>query len=125
VYYKVSAVDRSGNESPPASPVTVTGAQDHRHGPSRDALLGNVPNPFSSGTEIAFDLARESRVRIAVYDVRGRLVRELLEGTRPSGRYRIHWDGRDGRGRSVASGVYLCRMETPGFRAVRKMVVMR
>jgi len=69
-------------------------------------LLGNAPNPFNPQTEIRFSLPSTSRVSLELFDVRGRRVRRLLDATLPGGVHPVTWDGRDGRGASVASGVY-------------------
>jgi hypothetical protein len=70
------------------------------------ALLPNVPNPFNPRTAIRLELDRESEVEVTIVDARGRLVRSLLDGVLPAGPAELVWDGRDGRGRTVASGVY-------------------
>jgi len=77
-------------------------------------------------TVIGYDLGEEVEVRLGVYDVMGRLVRELVGGVRQgAGRYRVVWDGRDGDGREVSAGVYLLRLEAERFVKVRKMVLLR
>jgi hypothetical protein len=74
-------------------------------------LYANYPNPFNPSTSIRFDLASAGRVRIAVYDLTGRLVRVLLDGSRTAGEYSVRWDGLDSACNSVPSGIYVCRME--------------
>lgn len=81
--------------------------------PANVALRGNYPNPFNPSTRIAFDLPRDMRVKLAVYDVRGNLVRTLLDETTSAGRNEVLWDGRDSSGRGTASGVYLYQLITP------------
>jgi len=86
-------------------------------GPRSDAgvaLLQNSPNPFSTKTSIGFTLARPGRVRLGVYDVSGRRVRELLVGDRGAGRHDVPWDGRDDAGRAVRAGSYRYRLELAG-----------
>lgn len=79
----------------------------------RDAhLLPNVPNPFNPATKLQFELVFAGEVNLAVYDARGRLVREFLIGQRPAGIHSVMWDGTDSAGRSVASGVYYVQMVT-------------
>jgi hypothetical protein len=91
----------------------------------RTALAPNRPNPFNPHTEIRFELARDSRVLLRVYDVSGRLVRLLNDSTLPAGSHRAIWDGTDGAGRAVASGTYLYRLDAAGFNQSRKMVLLR
>ena len=83
------------------------------------------PNPFNPATEIAFDLPRGGAVRVSVHDTRGRLVRVLAERHFAAGRHRLRWDGTDGRGAALASGVYLVRAESSGLVAVRRAVLVR
>ncbi|MFN8179747.1 MAG: FlgD immunoglobulin-like domain containing protein [bacterium] len=72
------------------------------------------PNPSAGETRLAFALPKESRVRLAVYDVVGRRVRELLAETRSAGRHEVTWDGRDSAGHAVAAGVYFARLSAAG-----------
>ena len=93
--------------------------------PLSQYLAQNYPNPFRSTTMIAYSLVGNAPVSIAIYDVRGALVRELVSGTLSAGRHRLVWDGRDGRGQRVGSGVYFCRLEAGEFIETRRMVILR
>jgi hypothetical protein len=75
------------------------------------SLLPAQPNPFNPRTEISFRVPREGRVRLDVYDVRGRMVRSLLDEVRPAGLQSVVWNGRDDDDRPVAAGVYLVRLQ--------------
>lgn len=89
-------------------------------------LLGrNRPNPFSGSTVLDYQLAAAGRVTIALYNVAGQRVRTLVDRDQMPGRYGLRWDGRDERGRSVAAGVYVCRLAAPGTTQMRKMAVVR
>jgi len=95
-------------------------------GPTQMTVLEEVyPNPFNSSTVVRYFLGREGRVRIIVYNVLGREVRVLEDGKRAPGRYEVEWDGRDGLGRPVGSGVYLVRMEIGQHIEVRKVSLIR
>jgi len=94
-------------------------------GGSRFALLPNSPNPFNPQTEIRFDLAQEGRAQLSIYTADGRRVRTLVKGALPAGRHAVAWDGRDERGNSVASGVYLMRLESGKETAARKIVLAK
>lgn len=74
------------------------------------APLRNAPNPFNPVTTISFDLPADCRVRLCVYDIRGQLVRRLLDADLPLGSHSAIWDGKDGSGRALASGTYLARL---------------
>jgi len=94
--------------------------------PARTLLAPNRPNPFNPQTEIHYTLETGGPVRLAVYDVAGRLVRVLVDGEEKSGLEHVtRWDGRDSEGSEAASGVYVLRLTTPGFTTARKMVLSR
>jgi flagellar hook assembly protein FlgD len=87
-------------------------------------LHAPYPNPFRSSATIDFDLARPREGRVAVYDVHGRLVRELRRGLLPEGSSSLRWDGTDGRGIVVAAGTYFYRIESEGAFLTRKVVLL-
>jgi len=89
------------------------------------ALEQNVPNPFNPQTRISFVLPHSGSAKLAIYDTGGRLVRVLADGPQPEGRREFYWDGRDGRGNSVSSGVYFCRLDFGKSTLSRKMVLLR
>jgi hypothetical protein len=103
----------------------VTAASGAGPLPRATRLAGAHPNPFNPATSIGFDLERSGPVRLAVMDLRGRLVRRLLDRDLPAGNHRIRWDGRDGAGRAMPSGVYLVRMRADGYTATAKMLLAR
>jgi hypothetical protein len=89
------------------------------------ALEPNRPNPFNPITTIAYDLPQTAKVRLVVYDVGGRQVRELVNGSQAAGRREIVWDGRNASGDFVASGVYFYRLIAGDFVQTRKMVLLK
>lgn len=122
--YKVSAIDSSGNESDFAdlSPQQVLDAPDA--GTPAVSFLGAVaPNPLVSTADIRFGLSRAAPVRIAVFDLAGRLTRVLVDATRAAGTYRLQWDGRDDQGRRAHDGIYFIRLLTPGLAEARKLIL--
>jgi len=125
-YYKVGAVDIHGNESVFAvlGPELATGI-DPARAPKTSFLSQNYPNPFRHRTGIPFGLASEENATIRIYDVRGRLVRTLVDGQRKAAAQTITWDGRDTRGTRVAAGIYFYRLEAGTFVQTKKMVVVR
>ena len=94
--------------------------------PHTFALRPGVPNPFRGATRIAFDLPEQAPVPLRVFDVAGRLVRELIPRTAyPAGRHGLSWDGHNSDGRPVPSGIYFYRLEAGEQRATRKIVRLR
>lgn len=93
--------------------------------PARLHLAPCYPNPFNPETAIRFDLPGKSPVRLAVYDIRGRTVRLLHDGTLPAGSHLYRWNGRDDRGQLVPSGVYFTRLEAGDQCRENKMILIR
>ncbi len=87
--------------------------------------LSVTPNPANPGTFIGYELPRASRVVMRIVDVRGRLVRNLVDGWRSAGAHRAFWDGRDNTGRAAASGVYLAVGEWMGGRTIGRVTLVR
>ncbi|KPJ49454.1 hypothetical protein AMJ40_05490, partial [candidate division TA06 bacterium DG_26] len=90
-------------------------------------LLGqNWPNPFSEQTQIRYQIPKDATVALSVYDITGKLVRNVVCEEKGAGYYTECWDGKDGIGNVVAPGVYFCRLEVgTGVVLMRKMVVVR
>jgi hypothetical protein len=93
--------------------------------PVATRLLPAAPNPFNPMTTLRFRLAAAGRVRLAVYDPRGRLVRVLAGGPHAAGEHVVRWNGRDHSGRGVAAGSYLAVLEADGKRHVTAMALVR
>ena len=93
--------------------------------PKASALYQNYPNPFNPVTHLSYQLHRDSKVKLTVYDVLGREVVTLVDGYQEWGYKAVTWDGRDGAGRNVASGVYFYRLIAGDFVQTRKMVLLR
>ena len=95
--------------------------------PKAFALDQNSPNPFNPATTISYSVPEGNAVsvRLDIFDIRGRLVRTLVDETKDAGTYHILWDGTDARGSHLASGVYLYRMRSGQFVQTRKMVLLK
>ena len=95
--------------------------------PGRLTLLGNTPNPFNPETTIRFVVPAGSRrdYSIRIYDVAGRLVRELASGRIEAGAHDARWDGTDSHGAVVSSGVYLYRVSAGSETQHGKMVLLK
>jgi aminopeptidase N len=93
--------------------------------PAVAQLLGIVPNPFNPATEVRFSLPEDQPVRLAVFDISGRLVKTLVDEVRPAGDNTAWWDGTDRANRAVASGAYFVRLTTERDRVVRPLTLVR
>ena len=111
--------------------VTVTAVTPVDDNPGRPTiqLLPNVPNPFNPTTRITFDLPTDRAgsvdVSLRIYDLRGRLVRNLLEETVTVDRRTVVWDGRNSQGRTAPSGVYVYRLVAAGKTLSRTMTLAK
>ncbi len=97
-------------------------------------LSQNYPNPFNPATTITVDIPGEEAngsdeakvlTNLSIFDVRGRLVRILVDKELSPGRYRVTWDGKDANGREVSSGIYFYRVNAGNFSSTRKMTLMK
>jgi flagellar hook assembly protein FlgD len=89
-------------------------------------LHQNLPNPLTTSTVVRFDVPEDgARIALRIYDLRGALVAVLARGPKSAGEKSVVWDGRDARGGRSAAGVYLCVLDTPKQRLVRKLTVLR
>jgi hypothetical protein len=83
-----------------------------------------VVSPAPRGYSIGYALSSDEKIALAVYDVTGRTVITLDEGTRRAGRHLVAWDGHDAKGRTVPAGIYFIRLETKQINLSRKIVVV-
>ncbi len=89
--------------------------------PMETRLLPNYPNPFNPNTFITVELAEESDMNVAVFDMLGRVVKTLATGVHPAGGHVFEWNGLDESGNAVQSGIYFTRMVTPTHSATQQM----
>jgi len=89
------------------------------------ALHQNVPNPFNPSTTISFTLPERERLSLSIYDVKGRLVKTLVDETVDGGYQERVWEGKDANGSPVGSGVYFYRLTAADKTLTKKMVIVR
>ena len=85
----------------------------------------NYPNPFSSQTTVTFAALRGGTVDVSIFDVAGRCVLARTFSGHRTGDLKLVWDGRDGEGKALPSGVYFCRARVGGATATRKVPLIR
>lgn len=83
------------------------------------------PNPFSERTTLTYNLPTAAPAMLGVYDLSGRLVRTLLDGTQTAGTHTVVWDGRNQHGEQVGSGVYYYQLTSPGESDTKQVILMR
>ncbi|MHB9029214.1 MAG: TolB family protein, partial [Candidatus Latescibacterota bacterium] len=116
------------NEQKAAKPVKSVKDQSAENAiPVSFSLDQNYPNPFNPMTTIRFAIPGEQSVpvRLYVYDLRGGLVRKLVDDSRTPGMYTVEWNAADDSGRQVSSGMYLYKLQAGSFVNTKKMLLMR
>lgn len=88
-------------------------------------ILGVYPNPFNPHTTASFSVTQPQMVRIEIHDAAGRKVKTLADARYGAGDFQVHWDGRDGAGKEVASGIYFLRFMAGKRVESRKLVLVR
>jgi hypothetical protein len=95
-------------------PVPGETTQGSVAGPVSFAVSPGWPNPFQESTAIFYELPAGGRVRVEIFDLSGRRIAVLFDGTRAAGRHTVKWDGHGADGRRTANGIYFCRVEVHG-----------
>jgi FlgD Ig-like domain len=122
--YWIVAVDFSGNRSVQCSQSEPL--SDVQGIPTRTALQAAVPNPFNPMTTISYDLSQPATVNLRIFDMKGQLVRTLLNNdVVDSGHQEVVWRGHDDSGRQVAAGVYFYRLDAGEFSQTKRMVLVK
>lgn len=128
-YWSVQAVDNAYAGSLFAledsfSTVLTDAGQDNSI-PRQYLLYQNYPNPFNPHTTIEYDLSRDSKVQLIIYNVLGEKIVTLVDAGQPAGHYKVGWNGTNQTGKHVASGVYFYRLHTENFVQIKKMLLFK
>jgi hypothetical protein len=107
--------------------VGLTGLEDLSAGqiPTRLDLAQNYPNPFNPSTTIKYNLPGDMQIELSVYNLLGQKVRTLISDYRPAGYHSVAWDGKNDRGVTVSTGIYIYQLRTEKQTLVRKMIMMK
>jgi hypothetical protein len=93
--------------------------------PTVYALKQNYPNPFNPETRIHYDIPKNGRVSLVIYDILGRELIQLVNRDQGPGRYNVLWKGVDGAGNSMGSGLYFYQLNAVEYSETKKMVISR
>lgn len=113
--------------------VATDGTMEY-HGPKRIVtqavpddygLEENYPNPFNPVTAITYMVKEAGHVDLNVYNLRGQRIRSLVNANKEAGEYTVTWDGRNENGETVTSGMYFYMFQVNGFRATKKMTLLK
>jgi hypothetical protein len=104
---------------------TTAAVGDPEAQPLISGLRPPAPNPTRGTTTVSYALAQAGRVQLGVYDVSGRLVRQLVDGERHAGTETVIWNGTAESGARLGAGVYFVRLAGPGFRETRRVILLK
>ncbi len=93
--------------------------------PNQFSLMQNYPNPFNPNTKIGFILPKKDYVNINIYDSRGKHIKSLLNGYFNFGLNEIVWNSTNDKGKNVAAGVYIYKIQTSNFIETKKMILLK
>ncbi|MFO7659775.1 MAG: carboxypeptidase regulatory-like domain-containing protein, partial [Candidatus Cloacimonadaceae bacterium] len=100
-------------------------ANDDSVVPALVSKVSNYPNPFNPNTTISLALAKDSNVTVKIYNVKGQVIKNLLDSKVKAGSHTLQWDGTDDNGSPVSSGIYMVKLQGEGFATSRKMTLMK
>jgi hypothetical protein len=102
--------------------------------PSDFSLFQNYPNPFNPSTTIPFSVSYKGqgagvkspiRTTLTIYNILGQRVRTLVDEDKFAGEYKVFWDGKDGQGKDVASGIYFYKLKEGDLKETKRMVLLK
>ena len=116
-----------GNEEIPGDGFIVTDIEERLAAfiPKEFDLKQNYPNPFNPETSISFQLPKNVKVEITIYNQIGQLVKKLVSKEMHIGFHELIWDAKDLNGNYVANGIYICKMRAGDFQKTFKMVFLK
>jgi len=113
--YAAIDIDFSGSSS--ADDITIS--------PNAELLSQNYPNPFNPTTTIAYNMAEEGNVSIEVFNIKGQLVKTLINGHMEVGDHLLFWEGTNDNNQKVSSGIYFYKMKSGNYSSTKKMILMK
>jgi len=129
-FYKLTAVDYSGNESaatPELSATTgvLTSTGENLRVPGEFRLAQNYPNPFNPTTTIDYAIPAKGRAQLLVFNALGMKIRTLVDDLMEKGNYSVEWDGKDDNGNALSTGIYFYQLLSAGQRSMQKAVLQK
>lgn len=121
-YYKIIAVDFSGNRSKPSKEIAVILTEVKENGviPDKFFLYQNYPNPFNNSTNFTFDIPEKGKITLSIYDTQGRKIATIINEELGAGRYTFNFDAQN-----LPSGIYFYKLESPKFNSIKKMILLK
>ena len=116
---------RQHSSTPPAPPNISWETGELVQIPTEYGLSQNYPNPFNPETTIEYQLPKDGRVTLIIYNMMGQEVRRLLDEEKRAGYYKVVWDGRSEAGIHVGTGIYLIQIKAGSFSQTRKLLLVQ
>ena len=88
-------------------------------------LYQNYPNPFNGRTIINYQLIKPGQTSLKIFDLRGKVIRTLVDEYQPIGNYKMNWNGRDSNNKTVSTGVYLFELVVDNKKIVKKLMLIK
>ena len=124
--YDLEALQQLGLHQQMAVVNNITTSTDNEIlAPEVFTLHQNYPNPFNPETNISYDIPEDGFVSVNVYDMRGTLIKTLVNDVQSSGYRTLKWNGTNDKGQKVSAGLYLYRIEAEGFTDTKKMALLK
>ena len=128
LFYRIVAFDFNGNRGEFSEEVSLLVTSIGDAGgqiPTEFALKDNYPNPFNPETNIVYDLPSAVDVKLQIFNMRGQLVKTLVDEQQPAGSQTIRWNGRNDFGTKVASGTYVYVLRAGDFAKSKRMTLLK
>ena len=103
----------------------ITDENDNNIIPLKNALHQNYPNPFNPVTTIPFDIVSTDQIRLSIYNIKGEMVRSLVNSNLDPGSYNIRWNGKTDSGINMPAGMYFIELKGSNFRETGKMIYLK
>ena len=131
--YQTPEVDLFGNDRVYSSGIDIgcfespgyTGNEEYVLPVSQALTLSNYPNPFNPETTISFNNPQSGKVNLSIFNIKGQLVKTLLDDETSAGPHSLVWNGKDERGKNVASGIYFTKIKTDKSVQTKKMLLIK
>lgn len=127
-YYWLESVEFDGStefHGPVYANVEPGGQNTSPSIPLMTGIKSVYPNPFNPSTTITVELGKKSNVQVAIYNLKGALIRQLHSGTKAAGTYNMLWNGLSDDGQTCGSGIYLLRLTADGESTQTKLTLMK
>nr|MDA3813021.1 carboxypeptidase regulatory-like domain-containing protein [Candidatus Cloacimonadota bacterium] len=126
--YNIRAIYSGDYQSALSSDAVIEHVQTNVDGiivPVKTELTGNYPNPFNPTTTISFSTKKAGHVSINIYNMKGQLVKTLVNEQLEAAYHDVVWNGKDNSNKSISSGIYFYKMRSSNYTATKKMILMK